>query len=87
MQQARGAEAGRAIDVTVRLPRRKVGRHIGENHHRKFQALGIMHGHQPHTVGAVFKHWRLSGLGLAGLRGQFLDNFITLDVGAVEAAG
>ena len=72
-QQSGGAQPLAGIHVTVGIAGRDVGGHVGQNHDRKFQAFGRVHGHQPDSFGAFFEHRRFGRFGFLRLRVQFLD--------------
>ena len=46
---------------------------IGENHDRKFETLGAMHGHDSHALGAFLDHRRFAGLLALGPLLEVLD--------------
>ena len=52
---------------------RRVAGGIGEQHDRKFQPLGLVDGHDPHTLSALFDDRRLLGLAALGVVFQLLD--------------
>ena len=59
--------------ILIGFARGDVRGQVGQDHDRKFQALGAMHRHQAHAVGIFFEHRRFGRFFFLGLRGQLLD--------------
>jgi hypothetical protein len=61
------------IDQAVRAIAPQLRRHVGEDHDRKLEALGLVHRHQPHAVAALFENRRFGRLAAIRLLAQFFD--------------
>ena len=46
---------------------------VSENHHREFQALCLVYGHDPHALDAFFNNRGLVGFAPLGVSLEFLD--------------
>src|SRR6516165_11703406 len=66
-------EAATRFDVTARGIARRVARWVGQDDYRELQALGLVHGHYPHTLGALLDDGSLVGLPAFGIRLEFFD--------------
>src|SRR5260370_16577439 len=63
----------RRLDISRRLRAGFVASRIGEDDDRELEALGAMHRHDAHTLGALLDDWRLARLVALGARFEFID--------------
>src|SRR3984893_2630018 len=61
------------VNMTARRVTSRVASRVSEDHHWKFQALGLVYGHDPHTLGALFDDRSLVGLAAFGVSLELLD--------------
>ena len=61
------------VDVPARGVAGRAAGRVGEDHHRELQALGLVYGHHPHTLGALLDDRSLVGLAALGIRLELLD--------------
>jgi hypothetical protein len=61
------------IDMAAWRVTRRTASRIGENYDRKFQTLGLVHSHHPHTFNPFFDDRGLIGFAPLGVGLEFLD--------------
>src|SRR3977135_3177668 len=61
------------VDMTAGHVASRVASRVSEHDHWEFQALGLVSGHDPHTLGALFDDRSLVGLAAFGVSLEFLD--------------
>ena len=68
-----GAQTARRVDEAAGGRPAESGGRVAEDHHREFESLGPVHGHDPHAVAALFEDRRLARLTFLRFAAQLLD--------------
>lgn len=61
------------IDMAARRVTSRAASRVSEHDHRKFQALRLVHGHDPHTLRAILDDRSFAGFAAFGVCFEFLD--------------